>query len=106
MLVQLVRLWEIPDRSLRLVIASSAKNSSTRVLILKFLGPLPHVADQIHDAKRARTLRMRINRIRTSHGTPLLWSWYSFGIPVVTPWIQAVVTALRCVLPLPLMRQT
>ena len=44
MLIEAVGLREIPDRALRLIISAAAQNSSARVLVGEFIGPLPDVA--------------------------------------------------------------
>ena len=52
MLIEAIGLREIPDRALRLIITSAAQNSSPRVLVGEFIGPLPNVAHQGFDAER------------------------------------------------------
>src|SRR5258708_33444679 len=60
-LVALVGLREIPVRGLRQIGAAAAQRRGARMLVVELVGPLPHVADEIHDAERARALRMRID---------------------------------------------
>src|ERR1700722_19062597 len=105
MLIELVRLREIPHRSLRLVIASAAQNSATRVIVDVFVGPLPHVADEIHHAERTRAGWMRAHAVGTAHRAAFVGRWYRCGVPLVAPRIDAAVAALRGVLPFPFMRQ-
>src|SRR5215472_18691442 len=57
-LVQLEGIGEIPDGSLGMVVASSAERGGARVFVHELVGPLPDVADHVHDPKRARTLGM------------------------------------------------
>src|SRR5579884_271449 len=52
-LVIAVCLREIPDRTLRLVVAAAAEDCGTRVVILEFVGHLPDVADKVHDSEGA-----------------------------------------------------
>src|SRR5260221_3460165 len=56
-LVELIGLWEVPVRGLRQVGASPAQPRRARVLVDELVGPLPHVADEVHHAERARALR-------------------------------------------------
>src|SRR5439155_941536 len=105
MLVELVRLREVPDGSLRLVVAATAQDSAPCVLILKFFCPLPNVADKIHDSKWTCSLRMCIHRIWTSHGAALIRSRERFGVPGISPRVHATIPALGCILPLPLVRE-
>src|ERR1035437_3819113 len=106
MLAKLIRLWEIPNGSLRLVIAAAPQNAASRVLVLELFCPLPHVSYQVHYAKRACTPRVCVNRIRPTHGAALVRHWNRVGIPRVSPRICAPIRALRCILPFPFMRQT
>ena len=43
-LVEAIGLREIPQRSLRLVIAAAAQDAAARVFVNKFVSPLPYVA--------------------------------------------------------------
>ena len=105
MLVEFICLREIPNGSLRLVVTASAQDSSHRVVILEFFRPLPDVSDQIHDAEWTSTLRLRINRIRTTHRAALVRNGHGVGIPCVAPRVEASIGSLGRVLPLPLVRQ-
>src|ERR1700744_1382817 len=58
-LIEPIRLREIPDRALRMIKTDATQNSAARVLVYIFVGPLPDVADQIHHSKRARSGWMR-----------------------------------------------
>src|SRR5688572_13146329 len=60
-LVELVGLREIPVGGLRQVAAAAAQHRSARVLVVVLVGPLPHVADEVHHAERARALRMGVD---------------------------------------------
>src|SRR5258708_9230216 len=68
--IQFVRLREIPVRTLRLIIAAATQDGRACVLVFKLVGPLPHVADQVHDSERARSRGMRVDigglAVRTS----------------------------------------
>src|SRR5580658_11131521 len=72
MLVQLIRLRKVPDRALRLIVAAAAQNTAARVLINKFVGPLPYISYQVHHAEWTGSLRMSIDWIWTSHGARLV----------------------------------
>src|ERR1041384_5176235 len=65
-LIQAVRLREVPHGSLGLIIASSSQHGGAGMLVQKFVGPLPDVADQVLHAERTCPLRMSIHSIRTS----------------------------------------
>src|SRR5260370_40942303 len=106
MLVELICLWKIPYGSLRLVITATPQDASSRVLILKFFGPLPHVSYQVHHREWACTQRVRIDRIRTPHGSSFVRHWNGLSIPCVSPGIHASISALCCILPFPFVRQT
>src|ERR1700678_1134868 len=106
MFSQLISLWKIPYGPLRLVIAAAPHNAAARVLVLKFFGPLPHIPDEVHYAKRACTLRVSVDRIWSAHRTALVWRRNCGGIPRISPWVDPSIRSLGCILPLPLMRQT
>src|SRR5216684_3571518 len=106
MLVELICLWKIPDGSLRLVITATPQDASPRVLILKFFGPLPHISYQVHHREWACAQRVRVDRIRTPHGSSFVRHWHGVSIPCVSPWIHASIRTLCRILPLPFMRQT
>src|SRR5271170_7805003 len=105
MLVQSVGLGKIPDRALRLIVAATPQNAGPRVLVNELLGPLPNVSDHVHYAKRTRPLRMRVCQIWTTHAPRLVGHGHGAGVPLVPPRIEPSVVTLRCVLPLPLVRQ-
>src|SRR2546429_402415 len=72
---QFISLREIPDRTLRLVIASPSENCHSCMLIEKFICPLPHIAHKIHHTKGTGTVRMCVywidrksTRLNSSHG--------------------------------------
>src|SRR5713226_571825 len=106
MFVELIGLRKIPYGSLWLVITASAQDAPSRVLILKFFGPLPHVSYQVHQREWACTQRVRVDRIRTPHGSSFLRHWNGVSIPCVSPGIHASIGALCRILPFPLVRQT
>src|ERR1700733_2082714 len=106
MLSQLISLRKIPYGSLGLVIAAAPQNATSRVLVLKFFGPLPHVPDQVQDAKRVCPLWVRVDRIWSAHCAALVWRRNCGGIPGVSPWVDASIRPLGCILPLPFVRQT
>src|SRR6266481_5540253 len=106
MLAEFIRLRKIPNRTLRLVVASSAQNSTPRMFVGEFVRPLPHVADKVHHSKRTSSFRMRVDGIRTAH-RPVLIRFRNGGrVPLVAPGIDAAIGALRRILPLPFVRQT
>src|SRR5216684_5098281 len=106
MLVELIGLWKIPYGSLRLVITATPQDAPSRMLILKFFGPLPHVSYQVHHREWACTERVRVDRIGTPHGSSFLRHWNSISIPCVSPGIYASVRTLCRVLPFPFVWQT
>jgi hypothetical protein len=105
MFTQFVGLRRVEDWILRLVKVASSQNPAAGVFVLKFFGPLPHVSDQIHDAKWAGALRVGIERIRSTHRPSLIGDGHDIYLPVIPPWIRATIAALRRILPLPLMGQ-
>src|SRR5258708_7306988 len=105
MLVELICLWKIPDGSLRLVITATPQDASPRVLILKFFGPLPHISYQVHHREWACTQRVRVDRIRTPHGSSFLRHWNGVSIPCVSPGVHAAISALCRILPFPFVRE-
>src|SRR6202012_4784881 len=62
-LIEPIRLREVPYRSLRLIKTAATQNSAARMLVDVFVGPLPDVADQIHHSKRARSGWMRVDAV-------------------------------------------
>src|ERR1700685_4654938 len=104
-LAQLIGLREVPDRALRLIVAAAAKNGTSCVIVNKLFRPLPYISHHVHHAERTSSRWMSIDWIGTSHGAGLVGKRNSAVIPLVPPWIEASVSALGCVLPLPLMRQ-
>src|SRR5882724_1328715 len=87
-LCQFICLGEIPDRSLRLVITSASQDSASCVLVEKFIGPLPNVADQVHHAERACGFWMRGDRIWAAHPSALVRSGDRGSIPLIPPRIK------------------
>src|ERR1700690_753140 len=61
MLVILVCLWEIPDRTRRFVVAAAPHDGGSRMIVNILVSPLPNIPDHIHNAKRARAARMFIH---------------------------------------------
>src|SRR5436309_14652200 len=102
---QFISLREIPDRTLRLVIASPSENCHSCMLIEKFICPLPHIAHKIHHTKGTGTVRMCVYWIGTAHCAVLTRFSNRGCIPLVAPGIDAAIGALRGVLPLPFVRQ-
>src|SRR5271170_1622368 len=62
-LIIAIGLREVPDRTLRLIMASSAEYASARVVIDVLIGPLPDVPHHIDDAKWACPGWIRIDLI-------------------------------------------
>src|SRR5271170_399182 len=100
-----VGLREIPHGALRLVIASSAHNAGARVFILKLVGPLPDVAEQIHHAHGTCSFGVRGNIIRAAQITSLIGLGNRCCVPIVSPGINPRICALSGILPFPLMGQ-
>src|SRR6476660_6212139 len=69
MFIQPVGLREIPDRALRLIVASATQDAPPRMLVDELFCPLPHVPNHVHYAKRARSKGMRVHWIRATHGS-------------------------------------
>src|SRR5580658_11273782 len=105
MRVQLIGLRKIPDRALRLVATAAAKNSAARVLVLKFLGPLPDVAHHILYAKGARAFRMSAHFVRGAHRARLFRRRNRGVVPFLAPRIETSVRSLRGILPFPFVRK-
>jgi len=94
MLIELVRLREVPVRGLRLIGVAAAQSRGARVLIVVFVGPLPNIADEIHHAKRTRAARMRIaDAAEARFGRKIAWGaecgderalFTSLSVPVMT----------------------
>jgi hypothetical protein len=103
---QFICLGEIPDGSLRAVVASASQNPATGVLIQKLIRPLPHIANKIHDAERASAFGMRGNGIGTAHGAALVRVGDGGSIPLISPRIEAAISSRSGVLPFPFARQT
>src|SRR5271163_2807082 len=87
-LVQFVRLREVPDRALRLIVTAAAENTAPRMLVNKLLGPLPDVSYHVHHVKGTCSLRMCVDRIRTAHGARLIGHRDRAIIPLVAPRIE------------------
>src|SRR6202789_2783179 len=102
---EFVCLRKIPHRTLGLIVFASTESRRTCVCIDKFFGPLPDIANQVHHAKRTRSLRVRIDRIRSAHNAALVGNWDRTCAPPVYQRIGAATLALRRILPLPLMGQ-
>src|SRR5436305_15225033 len=85
MLVEPVRLREVPDRALRLVVAPPAHNACSAMVIDKLLRPLPHIADKVHDTERACAPRVGIHRIRSTHRAGLVGCGNSTVSPTRSP---------------------
>src|SRR4051812_34383258 len=50
-LIELPRLGEVPVRFLRAIIAAALQHGGAGVVVLKLIGPLPNVADEIQHAE-------------------------------------------------------
>jgi len=66
-LVVLVCLRKIPDRSLRAVVTASTQDRSARMVVCVFICPLPDISHHIHYAEGARSVWMRIDIARRRH---------------------------------------
>src|SRR5713226_4407371 len=104
-LCQFICLGKIPDRSLRLVVTSASQDSASRVLVERFIGPLPNVADQVHHAERACRFWMSGDGIWAAHRLALVRSGDRGSIPLIPPRIKPAIGALGGILPLPFTRQ-
>src|SRR5271163_2026751 len=105
-LIVAICLREIPDRALRLIVASSAQNPRPGVFVNKFVGPLPDISNHIHNAEWTCPSRVRIDVVRLRQFASLVWIWNVRRVPEITPWIDAVlIAALGRVLPLPIVWQ-
>src|SRR5215467_3832921 len=102
----MVSLREVPDGTLRLVIAPASKNTCPRVRIHESVGPLPDVADKVHHPERTGSVRVSRNRVRTTHGTTLVRCRDGCGVPFISPRVGPAICALRSVLPFPVMGQS
>src|SRR5271155_3513613 len=104
-LIVTICLREIPDRALRLIVASSAQNPRPGVFVDKFVRPLPDISNHIHNAKWTCSCRVRIDIVRLRQFASFVWIWDVGRVPGIAPWIHAVlVAALGRVLPLPIVR--
>ncbi len=106
MLRQLCRVWKIPLRTLRMVITAAPDDSSTRMFVMIFIGPLPNVSDHVHDAKRAGALRKCVYVGRRSEVPALIGRRNSARHPFIPPRIKPTIGTLGGVLPFPLVRET
>src|SRR5579859_2227787 len=104
-LIQAIRLREVPNRALRLIIASSSHHGGAGMLVQKFVSPLPDIADQVLHAERTRPLWMSIHGIRISEFSSLVGCGHDGSIPRISPRVESPVATLSGILPLPLMRQ-
>src|ERR1700684_3329768 len=95
MLVIAPRLREVPDGALGLVIFAAAEDGEARVLVGVLVGPLPHVAGEVHHAEGACPIRMRIDGIRPRHGAASYWRGNVGRQPLIAPRELALVGALR-----------
>src|ERR1700716_3764381 len=87
-LAEFVRLWEVPDGSLRLVITASAENTCACVVVLEFFRPLPDISYQVHYTERACTLGVRVDRVGSAHGAALVGSGNYVSSPAIAPRID------------------
>src|SRR5260221_5306966 len=104
-LAEFVSLREIPVRALWLIVTAAAQDAGARVRVAEFIGPLPDVARQVFDTERAGTSRMRVHIIGPAHNPSRFGRRDRCRIPLAAPRVQAAITSLGGVLPLPLVRQ-
>src|SRR5262249_22626023 len=98
-------LRKIPHGSLRLVVTAASQNPAAGMFVDVFIGPLPDVAHQIHNAERARSTRVCGDAVGTSHVPAFVRRRDDRRVPLVAPWVFALVGSLGVVLPFPLVRQ-
>jgi hypothetical protein len=106
MLVIAIRLWEIPNRPLRLIIAAAAQDRGPCVLIVIFVGPLPHMPDHIFNTERARSIRMPTAIIRRPGIPARVGQGHRICTPIIPPRIDPAIRALGRILPFPFSWQT
>jgi len=102
MLIIPVRLREIPNRALRLVIVSAAKNPAAGMFIDVFVRPLPNIAYQIHHSERARAGRVTVYLVWSAQRSALIRRRNGGSLPLVAPRIRPPIEPLYCKLPFPL----
>ena len=85
--------------------AAAAQNAGAGMLVLKFIGPLPHIANEILHPEWTGGVRVvGIHVVRSAHRAALIGGGRR-GIPFVAPGIQPLIGTLRGILPLPFMRK-
>src|SRR5664279_2912572 len=94
MFVQAVGLREIPARALRLIVTAAAQNRGAGVLIQVFVGPLPDVAHEVLDSKRAGAARVRADVVGRPQVPAFLRGWNHTRVPPVPPRIDTAVRPL------------
>src|ERR1700685_3001610 len=73
---KLVGLREIPDRPLRLIVATPTENTAAGVAIDQLIGSRPHCAHKVHHSKRTCPFRVIADAIRTTHGSSFVRHGY------------------------------
>src|ERR1044071_84057 len=87
--------------------SAAANDRGACMLVLEFVGPVPDVADHIHDAEWTGSIGMRIDIGWRRHDTRSFFERrHSIYFRAVPPRIGPAVVALRRVLPFPFMRQS
>src|SRR5947209_15228965 len=104
-LIVAIRFREVPNRALRLVVTAATKNPCPSMFIDVLIGPLPHVAYEIHHPERASTTRVGVHLVGPARGSTCIRHRNRGTSPFVAPRISSPVGPLRCKLPLPLVRK-
>jgi hypothetical protein len=95
-LIVAIRLREIPDGTLGLIVTPSPNNR----------GPLPHIPNHIHHSKGTGACGMAVNAIgRAQRSAPIRNRDNVIELINVSPWVSKAARPLRSVLPLPFMRK-
>src|ERR1700688_2685713 len=102
--IQAISLRKVPDGAHRLIARPASKNCRSSMRVAKFIGPLRHVADQIENSEETRTLwESRHVRKRMHHRTRIRRRKI-LRVHFLSPRIRPPIGRLRCILPLPFMR--
>jgi len=104
-LTQLIGSWEVPERSLRLVVAVAPQDGGAGMLISIFVSPLPDTPNHVHNSEWAGAFGMSVDVSGRLHQSTMIGEGHCLRVRLVPPELGSSIRTLCGVLPFPFVRQ-